>query len=100
MSRRRISCQGKKDFVVRQKIVGLQMLSTASLKFGDSWENFGDKKKIVSTGNGFLLTEFFFVCLFLFLFFLLHKKGIKKMRSVNRALCCSHRAGQILDRTS
>ena len=46
MSRRRISCQGKKDFVVRQKIVGLQMFSTASLKFGDSWENFGDKKKI------------------------------------------------------
>ena len=45
MSRRRISCQGKKDFVVRQKIVGLQMFSTASLKFGDSWENFGDKKE-------------------------------------------------------
>ena len=43
MSRRRISCQGEKDFVVRQKIEGLQMFSTASVKFGDSWENFENR---------------------------------------------------------
>ena len=30
------NCQGTKDFVAWQKIVGLQIDSMASLKFGDS----------------------------------------------------------------
>lgn len=60
-SRWRISSQGRKDFVARQKNVGLQMFSTVSLKFGDSWDNFGRRKKeIVPTRNGLLLTDFFF----------------------------------------
>lgn len=61
LSRWRISSQGRKDFVARQKNVGLQMFSTVSLKFGDSWDNFGRRKKeIVPTRNGLLLTDFFF----------------------------------------
>ena len=39
------SCQGTKEFVAWQKIVGLQIFSTPSLNFGDSWENFGKWKK-------------------------------------------------------
>ena len=38
------SCQGKKEIVAWQNIVCLQILSTASLNFGDSWENFGHQK--------------------------------------------------------
>ena len=38
------SCQGTKEFVAWQKIVGLQIFSTPSLNFGDSWENFGKWK--------------------------------------------------------
>ena len=39
------SCQGTKEFVAWQKIVGLQIFSTPSLNFDDSWENFGKWKK-------------------------------------------------------
>ena len=38
--------QGTKDFVAWQKIVGLQIDSMASLRFGDSWENFGKVKTL------------------------------------------------------
>ena len=34
------SCQGTKDFVTWQKIVGIQTFSMASLTFDYSWENF------------------------------------------------------------
>lgn len=41
------SCQGTKDFVNRQKIVGLPTFWTESLKFGYTWENFGRWKKLL-----------------------------------------------------
>ena len=39
------TCQGTKEIVTWQKIVGLQIFSMASSNFGDSWENFGRLKK-------------------------------------------------------
>ena len=39
------SCQGKKAFVTWPKTIRLQIFLTASLNFGDIWENlFGEKK--------------------------------------------------------
>ena len=38
------SCQGTKNFAAWQKIVGLQMFSTASLKFGGGWIKFWSVK--------------------------------------------------------
>ena len=39
MTQRRIVVK-ELDFVVWQTFEGLQIFATASLKFGDSWENF------------------------------------------------------------
>ena len=39
-----VAPKGTKEFVARQKIVGLQIFSTASLNSGDSWENLAGEK--------------------------------------------------------
>ena len=53
MTWQRIAVKEKKEIVAWQNIVGLQILSMASLNFGDSRENFG-REKILCTRNDFL----------------------------------------------